>query len=78
MYYCFYRLREFNLARLINSALQQRYFRLLERWPLDHSKPGRDLGGYIRLRLSAALTDSGPTSTDLRVNSSLVVPNFCY
>ncbi|XP_055619606.1 ubiquinol-cytochrome-c reductase complex assembly factor 2 [Toxorhynchites rutilus septentrionalis] len=40
------------------SQHYNRFLKLLERWPLDQSKVGRDLGQYLRDQLKAVLGGS--------------------
>ncbi|XP_058813079.1 ubiquinol-cytochrome-c reductase complex assembly factor 2 [Topomyia yanbarensis] len=37
------------------STQYNRFLKLLERWPVDQSKGGRDLGQYLREQLKAVL-----------------------
>ncbi|XP_055312012.1 ubiquinol-cytochrome-c reductase complex assembly factor 2 [Sitodiplosis mosellana] len=45
------------------STQYKKFLRLLEHWPVDSTKPGRDLGEYLRKQLKASLR-AGNISSD--------------
>ncbi|XP_031622287.1 ubiquinol-cytochrome-c reductase complex assembly factor 2-like [Contarinia nasturtii] len=49
------------------SSQYKKFLRLLESWPVDTTKPGRNLGEYLRKQLKASLR-AGNDSFDVAVS----------
>jgi len=51
----------------MGSSVYRGFLRLLERWPAEETKAGRDLGEYLRVRVGEAFRHGEHSAVDERV-----------